>query len=239
MAGGAYSAVSGMQLRLQELDRIASDLANVSTSGYKTERAGTQTMERDEFGGLLDSAVDVMQGRTKTDFKPGAIATTHNPMDVAINGRGFFAIDTANGTRYTRNGGFTRRADGTLTTIEGDTVLGESGGEIRLNPGAVTIDGDGTVRSGNTVAGKLQVVEFAESDLVHETGAKFRAIPGAQSDAFSGSLVSGALEQSNISAIDRMAALTEVSRGFDMLQRGVSVIFNDVDARAISELGRR
>jgi flagellar basal body rod protein FlgG len=118
-------------------------------------------------------------------------------------------------------------------------VLSDSGGEIRLNPGRVTIDGDGTVRNGTAVAGKLQVVEFAENDLVHESGAKFRAIPGAQSEPFSGALISGSLEQSNVSAVDRMAALTEVSRGFDMLQRGVSVIFNDVDSRAISELGRR
>jgi flagellar basal-body rod protein FlgF len=238
MAGGAYSALSGMRTRLEELDRIASDLANVTTAGYKIERAGVQTMEREEFGRELDSAVDVMVGAKRVDFKPGVLATTGNELDAALDGRGFFAIDTPAGVRYTRNGGFTRRADGLLTTQQGEPVLGESG-EIQLGRGAVTIDPDGTIRSGGAVVGQLQIVDFAESDLVHETGARFRAIPGADAQPFEGKVIAGALEQSNVSLIDRMALLTEVSRGFAMLEKGVSVLMNDIDARAISELGKR
>ena len=239
MAGGAYSALSGMRARLGELDRIASDLANVSTAGYKSERIGVSSAERKEFAPMLDAAVDAMLGSAKVDFTPGVMKTTGNELDVAIEGRGFFAIDTPAGVRYTRNGSFSRRADGLLVTVQGETVLGDGGDEIRLGRGPVTISGNGTVRSGTQVVGQLQVANFAEADLIRETGARFRAVTGADSLPFEGSLVGGALEQSNVSVVDRMTALTEVMRGFEMLQRGVSAIMNDLDSRAIMELGKR
>ena len=115
MSGGAYSAMSGMQARIAELDRIASDLANVSTAGYKTERTATFAAERD-FAAALASAVDVAAGGTRTDHTPGAITSTGRTLDVAIDGDGYFAIETPQGVRYTRSGNFTRRADGTLST---------------------------------------------------------------------------------------------------------------------------
>ena len=239
MPGGSYSALSGMRSRLDELDRLAADLANVNTAGYKVERAGTRAVER-EFAKELESAVDVVEGTPKIDFRPGVIASTGRDLDVAIEGRGFFVIDTPQGERYTRNGGFTRRADGVLSTVFGEPVLGDSG-EITLGNGSATIDADGTVKSGATVLGKLRVVEFsADSDLLRESGARFRSIPGATpTDADRPRLVSGSLEQSNANVVDIMAKLTEVTRGFESMQRGVSTIQNELDGRAISELTRR
>lgn len=239
MPGGAYSALSGMRQRLEELDRIATDLANASTAGYKSERSSTAASERD-FASALDSAVDVVQGRSRTDFRPGTMAPTGRDLDVAIDGKGFFVIETPDGPRYTRNGSFTRRADGVLTTATGEPVLGE-GGPIKLTPGPVVIDSDGTVKTGRAVAGKLQLVEFAaDADLERESGTRFRAAKGVTPvDAEKPRLLAGTLEQSNVSIVDRMAALTDVSRGFDTLQRGVSVLMNELDGRAISELGRR
>lgn len=239
MPGGAYSALSGMRTRLEELDRIAADLANVSTAGYKIERAGTHASERGGFSAALDSAVDVVPGQSKIDFRPGTIANTGRDLDVAIEGRGFFVIDTPAGPRYTRDGSFTRRADGLLVTARGEPVLGEAG-EIKLGKGPVTIDGDGTVKVGAAVLGKLQIVEFEkDTDLVRESGARFKAIAGADPRPSEGTLISGALEQSNASVVDLMAKLTEVSRGFESLNQGVSTLQNDLDARAISELARR
>ena len=239
MSGGAYSAVSGMRTRLEELDRIAADLANVGTAGYKTERAGTSTVERAEFGPVLDSAVDVVGGTHKVDFAPGVMANTGNALDVAIDGHGFFAIETPAGIRYTRNGSFSRRSDGLLTTAQGEPVLGDGDARITLPAGPVTIEASGTIRSGATIVGQLQVTNFADRDLVRESGSRFRAILGADPQDFDGTLVAGAVEQSNVSMVDRMAALTEVSRSFDLLQRGVSTLMNDLDARAIQELGKR
>jgi|SRR5581483_2261595 len=239
MPGGVYSALTGMQARLEELDRLAADLANVSTAGYKTSRAGTTVMERDEFATALDSAVDVAMGEAKVDFRPGTIATTNRDLDVAIEGRGFFVIDTPAGERYTRNGSFTRRADGVLTTMAGEPVMGD-GGEITLGSGPVTIDADGSVKAGTTVAGKIRVVDFeSEKDLVRESGSRFKAIAGASPQDANASLLGGSLEQSNVSVVDIMARLADVTRGFEALQRGVSTLSNELDGHAISELTRR
>lgn len=239
MSGGAYSALSGMRTRLEELDRLAFDLANVSTAGYKTERMAKMASERDQFATALEAAVDVTGAGTKIDFRPGTIATTGRDLDAAIEGRGFFEIETASGLRYTRNGSFHRRSDGVLTTAEGEPVMGESG-EISLGTGAVSIGPDGTITSGNAVVGRLRVVEFAsDKDLIRESGSRFKALTGAEPTEAEAKVAGGALEQSNVSVVDRMAALTELSRGFEALQRGVSILMTDLDSRVIAELGRR
>ena len=239
MSGGAYSALSGMLTRIGELDRLAGDLANVGTAGYKTERAARVAAERDQrFRLALDSAVDVTDGERRVDFRSGSLATTGRDLDLAIDGRGFFVIQTPNGQRYTRNGSFTRRADGLLTTAEGEPVLGE-GGQIRLAPGKITVDEDGTIRTGATIAGKLRIVELDEKGIDRESGARFWAVMGSTPRPGTGKVIGGALEQANVGVVDRMVALTEIKRSFEALQRGATVLMNDVDGRAISELGRR
>ena len=242
MPGGTYSALSGMQTRLAELDRIAADLANIGTAGYKTERAGSAAAERNAFSRALESAVDVTTGATRVDFRSGTVATTGRNLDVALQGPGFIAIDTAAGIRYTRNGALSRSADGTLTTATGEPLVNDSGaGTIRLPQGELAIDADGTVRVGGTVAGKIRIVQFDNQDqVVRESGSRYRAIAGADPKAAEGTtLASGALEQSNASAVDLMAKLTDTMRSFETLQRGVSLINNDLDGRAIAELAKR
>ena len=245
MPGGAYSALSGMRSRLEDLDRLASDLANVGTSGYKTERAATVAAERPSFRAALDSAVDVTTGGTRLDFRPGTIGTTGRDLDAAIEGTGFFAVATPGGERYTRNGSFVRRADGVLTTADGlplvaDGSTSQPPAQIRVGTGAISISEDGSVKAGDVVAGKIKLVAFAsESDIERESGTRFRAKPGATPTATTARVVGGALEQSNVTLVDRMVALTEVQRSFEALQRGISVLMNEIDARAIGELGRR
>ena len=97
----------------------------------------------------------------------------------------------------------------------------------------------GTIRTGETVAGRLRVVEFNEASMDRESGARFRAVPGATPRPATGKVLGGALEQANVSVVDRMVALTEIKRSFEALQRGATVLMNDVDGRAINELGRR
>ena len=240
MPGGGYSALSGMQQRLGDLDRVAADLANIGTAGYKAERAASNTAERPSFGALLDSAIDVVSGPTKTDFRPGMIVQTGRDLDVAIEGDGFFVVETPAGERYTRGGAFTRGPDGVLMTGDGYKVLGDAG-EIRLPQGQVSIGEDGTVRVGAALAGTLRVVTFESpaNELIRETGARFRAADGASPYDADVSVVAGALEQSNVSAVERMAQLTELSRAFEGLQKGVGTVLNELDARAIMELGRK
>lgn len=239
MPGGIYAALSGMQVRMQDLDRVASDLANVSTSGYKSERMATNAAERQVFARELASAIDVVGGDTRVDLRPGLMTPTGRDLDVALEGQGFFVVQTPQGERYTRDGAFMRRGDGILATRDGNPVLGEDG-EIRLGAGAVKITEDGTIRSGAAVAGRLKVVNFeAPGDLERESGARFRAAADATPGPATATVLAGSLEAANVSVVDRMAALTEITRAFEGLQRGISILANDIDGRAISELGRR
>lgn len=238
MSGGIYSALSGMQVRIDDLERVASDLANVGTSGYKAERTAVAAAERERFGLELASAIDVMAGEHRIDFRGGVIGATGRELDAALEGPGFFVVATPEGERYTRDGAFTRRGDGVLTTRDGNPVMGASG-EIRLGAGTVNIAEDGTIRAGSTVAGRLKVVTFNAADIARESGARFRAALDVTPIASSARVIGGSLEAANVSVVDRMAALTEITRAFEGLQRGISVLANDIDGRAITELGRR
>jgi flagellar basal-body rod protein FlgF len=239
MPGGAYSALSGMRMRLDDLDRLAADLANVSTAGYKTERTSTEESRR-AFASALDSAIDVTHGGRKTNFMPGTIASTGRDLDMAIEGSGFFEIETPGGTRYTRAGNFKVQSDGLLTTMDDMPVAGEDG-EIRLPVGPVMVTSDGTIRAGQAIAGKVKVVRFDNEDtLVRESGTRFHAPDGVDAtDVEDARIFTRSLELSNVSVVERVAVLTETSRAFEALQKGISVLMNDVDGRAIAEFGRK
>jgi flagellar basal body rod protein FlgG len=219
------------------LDSLAADLANVGTAGYKRERTSTHGAERSTFDWLVQKATDPTLGERKIDLQSGEVAPTGRDLDFAIEGPGFFAIETPSGTRYTRNGSFERRADGTLATADGLRVLGEMG-PIRLGTGAITVDADGTVRAGDTVAGRLQIVDtVAGASVVREGAARFRIDRVMSVEA--PSVRNGTIEHSNVSIVECLAQLTALSRNFDALQRGLVSLMSEVDGRAITELGRR
>jgi flagellar basal body rod protein FlgG len=240
MAGGYYVALSGMRTRIDQLDRLADEIANASTPGYKGERAGHEKAPRPSFAQALDTAIDVTTGGKRLDTRSGTIVNTGQALDVAIDGHGFLAVETPGGVRFTRNGHLARQSDGTLTTTDGAPVLGESG-PITLATGDVQIGSDGTVTAGGVVAGKLRIVEFAEpSALVREGGALLRPAEGVTpTEVEHASVFAGSLEQSNVSVVERVAELTNVSRNFEALQRAVAVLMNDIDGRTIESIGRR
>jgi flagellar basal-body rod protein FlgF len=241
MAGGSYVALSGLRTRFEQLDRLSSDIANAGTAGYKSERVTTAEAQRPDFGQVLQTAIDVSAAPGIIDFRVGSIQTTGRDLDVALDGKGFFVVDTPTGPRYTRNGQFSRRADGTLVTADGHTVQGDQG-PIKLGEGAITFEADGTIRTGGVVAGKLQIVDFGDYlSLRREDGARFRPETSTTPTAAGATTTvrGGALEASNVTVAERMVQLTEVARAFEALQRGMTTLMNDVDGRAINELGRR
>jgi flagellar basal-body rod protein FlgF len=238
MAGGYYAALSGMRARTDALDRIASDIANANTVGYKTERNGTREAPRPSFGDTLQSAVDVTNGHAKIDFRPGAVTTTGRSLDVAIEGRGFFVAETAQGPRYTRNGRLQRSAGGTLANDEGDPILGTTG-PIKIGHDEIAIDPDGTVREAGKIVGTLKIVEFPEGTNFSRGGGTRFIADRPPTVIERPSILPGNLEQSNSSLVERVAELSEVSRNYQTLLKGVQVLLNDIDKGAISELGRR
>jgi flagellar basal-body rod protein FlgF len=239
MAGGQYVALSGMRTRVDQLDRLAADIANASTAGYKSERTTDAEANRPRFDALLQTAIDVKPGGRRLNTAAGALNGTGRDLDVAIEGNGFFVVDSPAGPRYTRNGNFSRSPEGALVTAEGMPVMGADG-PIKLGPGKVHIDADGTIRTGETVAGRLAIVQFDDpSALVRESGATLRADGASARPAANAVIRPGSLEQSNVSVVERVAELTNVTRTFQALQKAVSVLMNDVDGRTIDSLGRR
>jgi flagellar basal body rod protein FlgG len=238
MADGAYVALNGLRTRMAELDRLAADLSNVGTAGYKGEQMSTYGSDRPTFDSVLQKATDPSVGQQRIDFADGEITPTGRDLDFAIERNGFFAVQGPAGVRYTQNGSFERRADGTLMTTDGWTVLGDDG-PLQLPPeGAVTVDADGTVRAGDTVAGKLRIVEpAADATIVREGAARFRI--DNVSPVQNPSVRNHALERSNVSLVNAVSQMTALTRSFEALQRGLVSLMNEVDGRAISELGRR
>lgn len=240
MAGTIYVALSGMRTRMAQLDRVAGDIANEGTPGYKGELAGTVAVNRPTFDQTLNAAIDTVSGQATVDFRQGQMEGTGRDMDLALEGKGFLAVQTPQGTRYTRNGSLAKSADGTLVTMDGMPVLGQNG-PIKLPNGTVAIASDGTVSVDRAAAGKLQLVEFSDTRvLARENAGRFRAAAGTTpTPATNTTVQTGVLEQSNVSVAQRMASLLEVSRGFEALQRGISLMSTDIDGKAITELGRR
>jgi flagellar basal body rod protein FlgG len=227
-----------MRTRLAALDRVASDIANSSTAGYKSERTATEQSDRPSFGATLQSAIDVASGVTRVDVRAGAVVPTGRPLDVAVDGNGFLAVDTAAGTRYTRDGRLTRRQDGVLVNGDGDAVQGTNG-PIKVGDGQVEIESDGTVRNNGAIVGTLKVVAFDSTESLEKESAHRFASSDTPSPVAHPVLTTASLEQSNVSVVSSVSELTSVTRSFETLQKAMSVLMNDVDGRAISELGRR
>jgi flagellar basal-body rod protein FlgF len=240
MSGSQYIALSGLRARADDLDRIAADIANIGTAGYKGERQARAAAERSAFDRSLETAIDTTFGGRRMDARDGAIAATGRPLDLALEGRGFFVISTPAGDRYTRNGHFTLDAGRRLVTEEGFPVKG-AGGPITVGAdGDVRVDADGTIWTGGTRSGQLEIVEFTDPGVMtREQGSLLGAGGQTPKAADAASVHAGSLEQSNVSVSDRLAELTTVTRGFEALQKALSVLMNEIDGRAIESLGRR
>ncbi len=238
MSGGMYIALSGMRARTVQLDWVAADIANVGTNGYKAEHASSMPVERPFFQGALDSAVDVVSGPAQVDFTPGTLTSTGRDLDCAIDGRGFFVLQTPSGPRYTRNGHFMRSASGDLAADDGSFVLGQNGARIAIGDGKVDIAADGSVNVNGTTAGRLRIVDFADTTgLTREQAERFGGPALTEARDTTAEVRGGAIEGSNVSTVNRIAQMTQISRSFEALNRGISVLMNDLDARAISQLG--
>lgn len=238
MAGSQYIALSGMRARLDQLDRLAADISNVNTAGYKSERTADAEAKRAQFGEVLQSAIDVTAGNRRLDISPGTMTGTGRALDFAIDGTGFFELQTPAGPRYTRNGHFSRGADGMLVAEDGSPVMGANG-PLQLGKGDVTVDPDGTVKTDGVAAGKLRIMTFENpTALAAESGARMRADNALPVEVAQPVVNAGTLEQSNVSLVDRVAELTTVSRSFEALQKAMSLMMNDIDGKAIEQLGR-
>src|SRR5580658_1965470 len=161
MDSGLYAASTALASRTQALDTIANNLANASTPGFRAEHnvfSAVLASTGAGSGTALNQAMNnygILSGTT-LDRSQGSLQKTGNSLDLAIQGPGFFVVQTASGPMYTRNGGFQVSTTGQLTTAAGDPVMGDQG-VISILPGKVSISADGTISSNGAVAGKLRL----------------------------------------------------------------------------------
>jgi flagellar basal-body rod protein FlgF len=214
----------------RELDIVANNIANIDTTGFKADNAAFSEFlmpgARDnEFAAGKDRRISFVEDRASwIDLSPGAMQHTGNPLDVAVDGKGYLVVQTPRGQRYTRNGALAISATGELVTSDGDQVLGTSGPitfqvtdhDVSIGPsGVVTVrDGAGTT---SAPRGQLQIIGFDQPQrLQKDGGSTFVAPAGVNAGpAPQGTrLVQGALEKSNVRAIVEMARMIEITRSY-------------------------
>jgi flagellar basal-body rod protein FlgF len=260
---GLYAAYLGMRSRQQQLDLLANNIANASTSGFKADRLlyrsvaapkqdpGTTTLSA---AGTLGAATDQNQQLTPlrnaievgvvtaqtTDFSAGSIRETGRSLDIALNGDGFLVVQTARGERYTRQGSLTLDNSGQLVTQRGDLVVGDSG-PITIPPGNVSFGEDGSVSVNGQIAGKLKLVRFNNPNtaLMKEGDCLFAANGTQQGqEATETKVAQGTLELSNVNSLTEMVAMMQNSREFESLQKSVSTLMNELGRKVANEVGR-
>jgi flagellar basal-body rod protein FlgF/flagellar basal-body rod protein FlgG len=241
MDSGYYSACSALISRTEALDTIANNLANASTVGYRSQQNVFSSVLADAdnaSGSSLDQAMNsygILSG-TALDQSQGALQKTGNNLDLAIEGRGYFVVQTANGVAYTRAGDFQISSKGQLVTSKGDAVMGDRG-VIALPPGKVAISASGTISSNGAIVGKLKVVEFPPSASLTSMGNAYYSAPAnTATDATDSSVRQGMLESSNVNPVSGMVQLVMAQRSAEMSQRALAMFNSEIDKTATQDL---
>jgi flagellar basal-body rod protein FlgF len=249
---GFYAACAGLRAQSEALEVAAHNLANLNTAGFRGQETTFRSLlavsgptVAHRLSNVLNGATNnfgVLEG-THLDLTAGNLETTGNPLDVGIEGGGFFAIQTARGTRYTRNGSFQVSSSGQLVTASGDLVLGnfklkEKGG-ISVPAGAVSIASDGTLSVNGAIAGSIQLVEFAPgTQLTAEGGTLIAAPEGSAKPVLQPEVKQGALESSNVNSVSSIVTLIGVQRQAEMMQRAMSLFDTEFNQIASTQLAR-
>ena len=244
MNSGMYAAVSGSLAAMQRMDVISNNLANVNTPGYKKDKMSFETM----LAGTVDPPA-VPQGMTADpilqkdnvyiDFASGPTSQSGNPLDLALDGDGFFAVTTPEGTAYTRQGNFRTSADGTLVTVDGYPVQGVGGAAIRLQGSRIEIDAKGMVVVDGTPAGEISIVDFEKPYALTKSGSSLFVPENAQAapQAAKAQVLQGHLEGSNVESISEMVQLIETNRYFEACSKVIKG-FDDMTTKAANDLGK-
>ena len=243
MDSGYYAACAGLAAQMQALDVVASNLANLGTAGYRGQEATFRSLIAGEDRmplNPLNAAVNNFGvfGGTRIDLASGSLTSTGNPLDLAVAGKGFFAVQSDSGILYTRNGGFHRTSKGELVNAEGDSVLGEQG-VLDLPNGAVAVSADGTISVDGAVVGRLRIAEFAsDTNLVARGKALYAAPAAAELPAASSSIRQGMLEESNVSPVEGVVELIAIQRNAELMQRALTLFDSQLNQTAAQDLPR-
>ena len=239
MIEGIYSATEGMTNQQTVMEVVTNNLANVNTYGYKRDDLSFS----DTLNALgvpeMDSTYspDSAPVKFSTDFSQGHTQSTSNPLDLALDGDGFFVIQYDDGIRYTRSGNFSLNSSGQLVTIDGYPVLGTNG-PIQIQGSQVEIDSTGQVIVDGVLIGKLRLASFQDSSALIKAGHNTFTKTDVSITEFAADadVMQGFLESSNVNAVNEMARMIEAMRMYEAYQKSL-LLLNETLERASNELG--
>jgi flagellar basal body rod protein FlgG len=221
-----------MKARMESLDMLANNIANSGTAGFKADR---------EFYNLYQQELPVIETQW-TDFSQGTVLPTGNPLNLALSGKGFFALNGPSGTVYTRNGNFQISKTNQIGTSEGYTLRNvlDKGNPMTVDAAEpITIDKDGMVTQGGQQVGQIEVSEIpsAANGLNKLGNSYFSLNLGAASSAQGTEILQGQLEQSNVPVAESAVRLVSVMRQFEMLQKAMNLT-SQMNKEAIQEVAK-
>ncbi len=242
MIPGLYSAATAMDVTDRRQEVVAENLANLQTPGYRRRVLSQASfdsviapMQSPKDGVYSSKLLGAHTGDTKFDFTQGHFEETGVKLHAALNGDGFFTIQGPNGPLYTRSGAFHSDPQGTIVNIDGLPVMGTNG-PLTLPAGAsssqVEITRDGNFYVGELRVGQLQLVNFADKNVLQPEGASlFSAPAGVATTSTEAEVIQGRLEMANTSSVDQLVNLIEISRHRDAAQRALTTIADSIKKR--------
>jgi flagellar basal-body rod protein FlgF len=232
MDNGLLVSLSRQAVLERQLDVVANNIANLNTFGFKASSSVfqeylTSDARENEFA-VPDAPVRFVYDRESfRNFDQGPIERTGNPLDIALDGNGFLAVQAAGGERYTRNGALHINTAGELVTADGDRIAGDNG-PIVIQPTdrniSISADGRVTVIEGanttvESLRGKLRLVTFAQPQQLQAEGATLFSAPAGLAPQASNDVrvIQGAVEGSNVNGVLEMTRMIEVNRAYTMI----------------------
>ncbi len=230
-----FVALSGAVTQEKRLDMLSENLANINTPGFKKRQLLFESMV-DESNSMRHFSESK---QVVTDMSQGFTKRSGRDLDLAIQGQGFFEIETPDGIRYTRNGTFMVDKDGSLVTSEGYGVLG-GGGVIKLKGSNFVVSADGDISDKDGSLGKLNIINFENPEMLVREGNYYSA-PGewvkeAPTDEMT-EVLQGHLEVSNVNAVKAMTTMIECMRSYESQSKMIQTI-DEITRKAIEEVGK-
>jgi flagellar basal-body rod protein FlgF len=233
-------AASGLRARMESLDLLANNVANASTAGYKSDREFYALYSSEESQDAGESTTMPVIERPWIDLSQGVVHDTGSTLDLALTGKGFFAVDGPSGPLYTRNGAFRLSPNGRLVTADGYPVRGVRNANLTLQPSRpVEISRDGTIRQDGSAIGQLEIADFTSTAGLAKQGANYLRVtdPSLKPSAAGAAVEQGKLEASNTGSAEAAVRLVSVMRQFEMLQKAVS-LGTEMNRRAVEDVAK-
>jgi flagellar basal-body rod protein FlgF len=237
----SVTAASGLQSRMEALDIVANNLANTTTGGFKLDREFyTLFTAADNEGDSASTKLPLIQ-KQWTDFSQGVLTPTGSSLDLALSGKGFFAVNGPSGPLYTRNGSFQLSSNGQLTTSDGYAVLDANGQPIQTQSEApLEVGEDGTVTQSGDTLGQLQIVDFQDRTVLQKLGNSYFSVNDPKAEpipAADTTVQQGKVENSNVAPAESAVRLVGLMRQFEMLQKAITIT-TDMNKQALTEVAR-